>query len=141
MDTKGFQKIFDHLVAGNDVIGVLQTGYGKSLIFQLLPYLFPRTKTCNIIIVISPLNSIIDNQIKSLKCLGIDSDDNETQNVFNDRIMDGLAPTVFCHPEAALSEDGRKLRRSKLDQTNAVALVVDKVYCVHEWYVIVLFHI
>ena len=44
VDTKGFQKIFDHLVAGNDVIGVLQTGYGKSLIFQLLRHFFPQQK-------------------------------------------------------------------------------------------------
>ena len=149
---------WDYLLAGNDVIGVLPTGYGKSLIYQLLPYLFPSTKK-NIIIVISPLNSIIEDQIKSLKSIGIEAgtikiqdplysnpkllvgeDDDDTCKsiaVFSDRVMNGLAPIVFCHPEAALSEEGRKLWRKKVYQTNVVALVVDEVHCVHEWYVIV----
>ena len=32
---------FDALIHGNDLIAVLPTGYGKSLIFQLLPWILP----------------------------------------------------------------------------------------------------
>ena len=70
-------------------------------------------------------------------------DDDETQKciaIFSGRVMNVFASTVFCHPKAALNE-GRKLRRSKVDQTNIVALMVDEAYCVYEWYVIVLFHV
>ena len=65
-------KILDAILFGKDVIGVLSTGYGKSIIFQLLPfiqeYLLGKE---TIVIVIAPLNAIIDDQIKSLLKRGV----------------------------------------------------------------------
>ena len=64
--------------SNKDVIAVLPTGYGKSLIFHILPPLFydkfvreeqrkrPSTVTVNkpVILDVSPLNALIENQIK-----------------------------------------------------------------------------
>ena len=60
-----------HLVCRptGDVIGILPTGYGKSLIFELLPYLYRiYANACGqvarqcVIIVLSPLSSILKEQ-------------------------------------------------------------------------------
>ena len=58
---------FDFLLKGIDVVAVLPTDFGKSLVFQLLPYFLPTKCQRNIVIVISPLSSIIEDQIKVLK--------------------------------------------------------------------------
>ncbi|XP_046343725.2 ATP-dependent DNA helicase RecQ-like [Haliotis rufescens] len=53
--------------AGRDCIAVLPTGYGKSLIFQLLPFLLQRDRPApGIVIVVSPLNSLMQDQVISL---------------------------------------------------------------------------
>ena len=57
----------------NDVVGVFPTGFGKSLIFQLLADMctplepVPENK---IVIVVCPLNSLIQDQVKILQDLG-----------------------------------------------------------------------
>ena len=62
------------LYSGQDVIAVLPTGYGKSIIFQLLPWLMqakhgrPRPM---IVLVICPLSSIMQDQVESLRERGI----------------------------------------------------------------------
>lgn len=59
------------LLDGKDVLAVLPTGFGKSLIYQM----FVRSMDCKLdgqaaILVISPLISIIKDQIRELKSLG-----------------------------------------------------------------------
>ena len=79
---------WSHLLDGRDVIAVLPTGFGKSTIFQLLPFILPahnekekngegdekekeeETGT-NIVLVIGPLNSIMADQMKFLTDVGI----------------------------------------------------------------------
>ena len=66
-----------YLVSGNDVFANLPTGFGKSLIYQLAPFVVeemsrregkPRTA---IVLVISPLVSLIKDQVNSLRKKGI----------------------------------------------------------------------
>ena len=59
---------------GRDVVAVLPTGYGKSMIFHLLPSLFLDKIKCEsrvapspVIIVVSPLNALIKDQIRRPK--------------------------------------------------------------------------
>ncbi|XP_077861656.1 uncharacterized protein LOC144342257 [Saccoglossus kowalevskii] len=61
------------LFSGRDVIGVLPTGYGKSLIFELLPYVYEALELASgrsaaqcTVLVVSPLNSIINEQKQSI---------------------------------------------------------------------------
>ncbi|XP_057302688.1 ATP-dependent DNA helicase Q1-like [Hydractinia symbiolongicarpus] len=62
---------FKALLKGRDVVAVLPTGYGKSLIFQLLPDVIPQKSTRNIVIVVCPLSSIIEDQVQFLNSVGI----------------------------------------------------------------------
>jgi len=62
-----------HLLAGKDVFAQLPTGYGKSLCFQLLPFVWDAlniNQNCGILIVM-PLISIIIDQISKLRGLKI----------------------------------------------------------------------
>ena len=56
---------------GKDVIAVLPTGYGKSILYQLLPDFFSNKKST--ILVVTALNSIIEDQVNYLNSVGISS--------------------------------------------------------------------
>ena len=60
-------KCFEYILKGQDVIGVLPTGFGKSILFHLLPHFIPVKTSKNIVIVVCPLNSIIEDQLEVLK--------------------------------------------------------------------------
>lgn len=67
-------KCFDYLLKGKDIVVVLPTGFGKSLLFQLLPDFLPVKADKNIVIVVCPLNSIIEDQLEVLQDRGIAAD-------------------------------------------------------------------
>ena len=57
-----------------DTVVVVPTGYGKSAIFQILPYLMQRKFQLDrpmIVIVVAPLNSIMQDQVQGLSARGI----------------------------------------------------------------------
>ena len=61
------------LFEGKDTICILPTGYGKSLIYQLLPhvhefdYFLSSEEHSSLIIVVSPLNALMQDQINKLR--------------------------------------------------------------------------
>lgn len=70
---EALQKI---VLDGQDCLIVLPTGYYKSLICQLLPSLFDRvakdsSKDKSVVIVVSQLNALIDDEIYKLNALGV----------------------------------------------------------------------
>ena len=73
-------KVLESLFLGRDTIGVLPTGYGKSVLFHLLPFIFDHrninhtnVKNGSIVLVIAPLNALIENQLSILKSRGIEA--------------------------------------------------------------------
>lgn len=79
----GFHKTLKHeqllcltyVVEGKDVLAILPTGYGKSLIFQLAPQVIMRSRNIpaskSVGLIITSLNSIMINQIQTLHSMGI----------------------------------------------------------------------
>ena len=63
---KGQEDIMDALLAGVDVVAVMPTGAGKSLCYQVPALMFP-----GITLVISPLISLMQDQVKSLNEAGV----------------------------------------------------------------------
>ena len=149
-----------------DILVVLPTGYGKSLIFYLLPALLyakkhgvPKRKEqvniSSIIVVVSPLNALMTNQISRLDSSGIratvlDVRSSEVEEEENDPELEAVVcdfhlsdkakleighyNIVFAHPEALVScAYGRKLMQSKPYQENVCAIVVDEAHCILEW--------
>ena len=72
-------KVVEMLVRGNDVFGVLSTGYGKSLCYACLPLLFDnllhKPAGCSIVLVISPLVTLRAKRLFTYLCLMIFIDD------------------------------------------------------------------
>lgn len=150
-------KCLEYILQGQDVIGVLPTGFGKSMIFHLLPKFLPARANKNIVIVVSPLNSIIDDQLKVLKNRRIKAgvlqhvhSRNTTEKLFgptepsedegnivklsiHEDLSNGQCSIVFAHPEALLSKEGRELLASKVFQKNVAACVIDEAHCVELW--------
>ncbi|XP_057309580.1 ATP-dependent DNA helicase RecQ-like [Hydractinia symbiolongicarpus] len=148
-------KCLESIVRGQDVIGVFPTGYGKSLIFQLLPDVMRnKDEKSSIVIVITCLNAIMEDQVNFLKKVGmtcyilrdLNFEENAVQTLFEDIclsdktedvlpsfVLDGHCDFLFCHPEAILSERGRTLMKTKIYQKNVKACVIDEAHCLDTW--------
>ena len=132
-----------------DCLIVLPTGYGKSLIYQLLPSLCDHladekcAENNSIVIVVSPLNAIIDDQLNKLNSIGISCTslrlcgsevDGCIEESLQSVLKEGKFHIIFVHPEVAVSNrQCRELFLSKLYQENVVAIVVDEAHCIIEW--------
>ena len=62
-----------NLARGKDIFAILLTGFGKSLIFQLFPRLAKAAmkSEMSLIAVVSPLVSVMRDQVEQLKQLGV----------------------------------------------------------------------
>lgn len=137
------------VVNGQDCLIVLPTGYGKSLIYQMLPLLFDKTNLSlnvtsegkSIVIVFSPLNALIDDQINKLSSVGVactslrvcGADIDERIFAIDD-LQTGKFELIFPHPEVAVSN--RQCRDHFLSsyyQRNVRAVVIDEAHCIIEW--------
>ncbi len=118
-----------HILNGVDVVALLLTGFGKSLIYQ------PRPKTGKAIIVtVSPLVAFMDNQIKETAKLGLCA---AQLGVYNDwEIMEGNFSLIFGSPESwILNPKWRAMLSSTLYQDNLVANVGDEAHVAYKWWV------
>lgn len=137
-----------------DVVAMLPTGYGKSLIYQVLPAFLDLKSDRNFIIVICPLNAIIEDQVNVLSKWGINAgvlkevqeDDssklffdlhskavNEEEQFATQDIRSGKIDVLFTHPEGLLSSHGRKLIASTCFHQNVVSVIIDEAHCIVTW--------
>ena len=142
-------KCFEYLLRGNDVLTVFPTGFGKSILFQLLPKFFPVKADNNIVIVVCPSNSIIEDQLKVLEDKSVtagvfripsdkheslfDSEKSSTQSTNVSNMLNDDIEILFAHPEALLSKEGQERMSSEKFQKNVVACAVDEAHCVELW--------
>jgi len=119
------------------VIGLLPTGGGKSLTYQLAAMLQPGTT-----IVIDPIRSLMLDQYNGLKEIGIDKCEfiNSTQTtaerVFNQHnlLAKGQLHFLFVSPERFVIEAFRMALDNNLKEGNCFSYaVIDEVHCVSEW--------
>ncbi|XP_073238122.1 ATP-dependent DNA helicase RecQ-like [Porites lutea] len=124
--------IIEKIVGRRDVFGQLPTGYGKSLTFQLLPgvlkslnakgYDFPSTP---LVVVISPLMSIVEDQVKYLRSIGIQAAYIGEKGAFS---------LLFGSPESLTGDKKfREMFSKEFYQKNTVAVVCDEVHTAVHW--------
>jgi ATP-dependent DNA helicase RecQ len=125
----GQEKIIQAVLAGRDCIGVMPTGAGKSLTFQIPARLLPGT-----VVVLSPLISLMKDQVDALERHGFRATllnstlDPATRRDRLRRLRAGEYELVYLAPEAL--EGGLR----GLLGTLAVSLVVvDEAHCISEW--------
>ena len=123
-------KIIKNILNGNDVCAVLPTGFGKSVCYQL-PALYSKKS----VIVFSPLISLIKDQIKQLKKMGIAAcsldSNNKEKSATLDEIYRGNNKIIFVTPEYVAVNDKFLKTLCRNDQLALIA--VDESHCVSNW--------
>ncbi len=126
----GQGEIIDHILAGQDCLGVMPTGAGKSMCYQIPALMLGGTS-----VVISPLISLMKDQVESLRQSGVNADfinsslsQREYFQVI-DSASAGLCSILYVAPERLLSDSFLNLCRRL-----AIPLVaVDEAHCVSHW--------
>ncbi|MEG2233665.1 MAG: DNA helicase RecQ [Oscillospiraceae bacterium] len=126
----GQQSLIDEIIAGRDVVGIMPTGAGKSLCYQI-----PALVLGGVTIVVSPLISLMKDQVSALCQAGVsaaflNSSLNERQYpraLAN--MKSGMYKIVYVAPERLLSSQFMEAC-SGLD----ISLVaIDEAHCISRW--------
>jgi ATP-dependent DNA helicase RecQ len=127
---RGQEELVESILQGRDALGVMPTGAGKSVCYQLPAAMLP-----GITLVVSPLISLMKDQADALNQIGIPAALlNSTLSVreLNDtyrKIAAGAYKIVYVAPERLESE-----RFCQLVQELSIPLVaVDEAHCVSQW--------
>ncbi|CAG2203275.1 recQ [Mytilus edulis] len=120
------------VVNGRNVLGLLPTGYGKTLCIVLPTILSDESM---ITLVVSPLTCLIDDQISSLRgfnltCTKIGSDMDKDDIL---GIKEGKFSFVFSSPESALMPQWRSVFMTDVWQKKLKLIAIDEAHCVSEW--------
>lgn len=126
----GQKHLIGAILAGNDVLGVMPTGGGKSLCYQIPAILLP-----GVTLVVSPLISLMKDQVAALKESGVSAafinsslSAQQLHTVYN-RARNGAYKLIYIAPERLGSEDF-----DSLTQALAVSLIaVDEAHCISQW--------
>ncbi len=134
---KGQLPILNRALKNETVIGLLPTGGGKSLTYQLAALLQP-----GITIIIDPIRSLMVDQYEGLLNIGIDKCDfinsilTREEKVFvQEKILpNGKTQFLFCSPERLVIQDFRDaLAKTKENGFFFSYCVIDEAHCVSEW--------
>ncbi len=127
---RGQEEIINNILAGNDSLGIMPTGSGKSVCFQI-----PSLCLAGTTIVISPLISLMKDQIDSLLSLDIKATFiNSSLSNFEirkriKRISKGQYNLVYIAPERLRSD--RFIQQLK--GVNISLIAVDEAHCISSW--------
>ena len=126
----GQQGIVEALLAGHDVLGVMPTGAGKSVCYQI-----PAALSPGMTLVISPLISLMRDQVDALNDLGLPAAFINTTQTPDEQAMvfaqaaAGQIKLLYVAPERL--ETGRF--RDFAARTPISLIAVDEAHCVSQW--------
>lgn len=122
--------IIENICAGSDLIALLPTGAGKSLCYQL-----PSLVFSGMTIVLSPLQSLMHDQVQALQRKGVEAyfldstlSEQESQEVLQ-KVQANTVKMLYLSPEKLLS---KKVFEFLLAQ-NISHICVDEAHCVLSW--------
>jgi len=125
----GQEEVIDAILAGTDALAVMPTGAGKSLCYQI-----PALMLDGMTIVISPLISLMKDQVSALKEAGCGAaflnsslSGSEYYDTM-DEITNGMIKLLYIAPERLQRAD-----MSEFAMDNVPLVVVDEAHCVSQW--------
>ena len=126
----GQEELVDGILGGRDVFGIMPTGGGKSICYQLPGLMLP-----GVTLVISPLISLMHDQVMALKAAGIPGayinsslTFPQLRAVYRNMLL-GMYKIIYVAPERLESE-------GFLDavlQMNIDLVAVDEAHCISQW--------
>lgn len=126
----GQDKIINHILNGEDCLGIMPTGAGKSICYQIPAMILP-----GVTIVISPLISLMKDQVDGLNEIGIPAtyinstltDSEYSQTIEN--ILYNVYKIIYVAPERLNSDTFINL----LNKLDISMVTIDEAHCVSQW--------
>ena len=128
------EEIVEHLVAGGDAFVLMPTGGGKSLCYQLPALVRPGTG-----IVVSPLISLMKDQVDALRAAGVSAaaynsalPGEEARRVLA-RLHAGDLDLLYVAPETVMTESFLERLREIAAGDGIALFAIDEAHCVSQW--------
>ena len=127
---EGQERLVDSTLSGRDVLGIMPTGAGKSICFQVPALMFP-----GITIVISPLISLMKDQVTALNAAGIHAayiNSSLTEGQFYKAMeyaRKGRYKIIYAAPERLMTESFLALAQ----EVPISMVAVDEAHCISQW--------
>jgi ATP-dependent DNA helicase RecQ len=123
-------EIIDNIMAQRDTLVVMPTGGGKSLCYQIPALLFE-----GLMVVVSPLISLMQDQVSQLQAAGVaavflnSSLDYQQYVATTQAIRQGYIKLLYVAPETLLRPETLLL----LEQSQLTCLAIDEAHCISQW--------
>ncbi len=123
-------QIIDSIDQGRDTLGIMPTGGGKSLTFQV-----PALNKEGVCLVISPLIALMNDQVEKLRKIDIKAYAIHSGmgfqeiNIILDKAVYGACKILYVSPER-LSTD---VFIAKVQQMNVSFVTIDEAHCISQW--------
>ena len=130
----GQRPVIEALLAGQDCLAVLPTGGGKSLCYQL-----PALVRGGLVLVISPLVVLMQDQVSQLQRRGIPAAclhrglSPQDCRSLHQRLRQHQLRLLYLAPERLQAEATRQLLDELLEASQLVAVAVDEAHCISAW--------
>lgn len=126
------------ILSGQSTLVTLSTGSGKSLCYQLPAYIYSKKSNC-ITLVISPLVSLMDDQITgipsflSAACLHTNQSEKVREKIM-DSVKNGKLSILLVSPEAVVAGEKSTGFGALFRQLPPIAFAcIDEAHCISQW--------
>jgi ATP-dependent DNA helicase RecQ len=126
----GQQRVIDSVLDGRDTLAIMPTGSGKSLCYQI-----PARVLKGMTVVVSPLISLMHDQLGKLEQMGVRAVQvNSSLHAEEERnalaaIAENRCEIVFCTPERLAQPEFVAL----LKRVKVVLVAIDEAHCISQW--------
>ena len=126
----GQETVINAALNGQDTLVLLPTGGGKSVCYQV-----PALALSGLTVVISPLISLMQDQVSQLQALGVkaayinNSLNRDEQQQIYQQLHSGLIKLLYVAPEKVLQHEFKE----RLSHLNISLFAIDEAHCVSHW--------
>ncbi|MBB1398152.1 DNA helicase RecQ [Pseudoalteromonas sp. SG44-8] len=126
----GQETVINAALNGQDSLVLLPTGGGKSVCYQV-----PALALSGLTVVISPLISLMQDQVSQLQALGVkaayinNSLNRDEQQQIYQQLHSGLLKLLYVAPEKVLQHEFKE----RLSHLNISLFAIDEAHCVSHW--------
>ena len=121
--------VIDHVISGQDALVLMPTGGGKSICYQI-----PALMLDGVALVVSPLISLMKDQVDALQANGIAADALNSSNeeyvnrIIQSRCQNGEIKILYISPERLMTEIPWLQQFVKISM-----IAIDEAHCVSQW--------